>query len=110
MNRPHTARDYARRPDRVAAHIWAHLDEDLDLGVLAEIACFSPYHFHRIYRAVLGETVAETVARLRLQRAERGLPRADLRLLRSNLGLAGAARALLAADPAHPPAARPAGG
>jgi AraC family transcriptional regulator len=75
MNRPHTARDYARRLDRVAAHIWAHLDEDLDLGVLAEIACFSPYHFHRIYRAVLGETVAETVARLRLQRASMALAR-----------------------------------
>ena len=75
MNRPQTARDYARRLDKVAAHIWAHLDEDLDLGVLAEIACFSPYHFHRIYRAVLGETVAETVARLRLQRASMALAR-----------------------------------
>lgn len=75
MNRPQTARDYSRRLERVAAHIWAHLDEDLDLGVLAEIACFSPYHFHRIYRAVLGETVVETVARLRLQRASMALAR-----------------------------------
>lgn len=77
MNRPQTARDYARRLERVAAHIWAHLDEELDLSVLAEIACFSPYHFHRIYRAVLGETVAETVARLRLQRASMALARGE---------------------------------
>jgi AraC family transcriptional regulator len=33
------------------------------------VAYFSPYHFHRIYRGLLGETVGDTVRRLRLQRA-----------------------------------------
>ena len=33
------------------------------------MACFSPYHFHRIYRAVTGETVADALRRLRLNRA-----------------------------------------
>ncbi|MGF6808564.1 transcriptional regulator GlxA family with amidase domain [Paraburkholderia sp. Clong3] len=50
-------------------HIYDHLDEPLDIGRLAEIACLSPYHWHRIYQAMYGETVATTVRRLRLHRA-----------------------------------------
>ncbi|OWK24560.1 hypothetical protein AJ87_20285 [Rhizobium yanglingense] len=36
---------------------------------LAEIACMSSYHWHKIYRAIYGETLAATVKRLRLHRA-----------------------------------------
>lgn len=42
-----------------------------DLQQLAAAAAFSPYHFHRVYRALTGETVGGTVARLRLLRALR---------------------------------------
>lgn len=67
---PKTTRaDYARRILRVADHIAADLDGDLSLDRLAEIACFSRFHFHRIWRAHTGETIAETVTRLRLNRA-----------------------------------------
>ena len=78
MNRPTTADSYGRRLQRVTEHIWTHLDSPLDLARLAEIACFSPFHFHRIYHAALGETVAETLARLRLQRAAGQLARSSL--------------------------------
>ena len=37
MNREVTAADYSRRLQRVVGHIWAHLDDDLDLATLAEI-------------------------------------------------------------------------
>lgn len=67
--KPATALDYGRRIERVVAHIAAHLDEPLDLARLAGVACFSPYHFHRIYRALMGETAADTLRRLRLTRA-----------------------------------------
>jgi AraC family transcriptional regulator len=60
---------YSQRIRRVADYLAGHLDEDLDLDTLARVACFSPYHFHRVYRALLGETVNETVRRLRLNRA-----------------------------------------
>jgi AraC family transcriptional regulator len=60
---------YSERIRRVADYVAGHLDEELDLGTLARVACFSPYHFHRVYRALLGETVNETVRRLRLNRA-----------------------------------------
>jgi len=69
MTKPLTTLDYSRRLERVIAHIGAHIDEPLDLERLAGVACFSPYHFHRIYRAMTGETAADTLRRLRLHRA-----------------------------------------
>ncbi|MDP3868082.1 GyrI-like domain-containing protein [Phenylobacterium sp.] len=75
MNRAVTRESYARRLQRVIEHIWTRLDAPLDLEALAQVACLSPYHFHRIYRAMIGETVAETVSRLRLQRASMELAR-----------------------------------
>lgn len=64
----HRAR-YEARLNRVLDHIHDHLDEALDIDRLAEIACLSPYHWHRIYQGLYGETVAATVRRLRLHRA-----------------------------------------
>lgn len=61
--------DYAERLRRVTAYIHDHLDDELDLNRLADVACLSAYHWHRIYHAVHGETIAATVKRLRLQRA-----------------------------------------
>ncbi|AWJ88644.1 AraC family transcriptional regulator [Azospirillum baldaniorum] len=69
MTKPDTLLDYGRRIERVIDHIAAHLDETLELERLAAVACFSPYHFHRIYRAMAGETAADTLRRLRLHRA-----------------------------------------
>ena len=60
---------YSTRIQRVADYIAKHLDEELDLETVAGVACFSPYHFHRIYRGILGETLNDTVRRLRLNRA-----------------------------------------
>jgi AraC family transcriptional regulator len=63
------SKDYAARVERVHAYLSEHLDRDLDLDHLAGVACFSPFHFHRIYHALQGETVAESVRRMRLHRA-----------------------------------------
>lgn len=60
--------DYHARLARVMAHIHDHLDTKLDLDCLAEIAHCSPFHWHRIWHAMYGETLADTVRRLRLQR------------------------------------------
>jgi AraC family transcriptional regulator len=69
MSKPLTTLDYSRRIERVVAHIGDHLHEPLDLERLAAVACFSPFHFHRIYRAMTGETAADTLRRLRLHHA-----------------------------------------
>ena len=64
-----TVEDYAARVERVHAYLSTNLDRDVDLEHLAGVACFSPFHFHRIYHALQGETVAESVRRMRLHRA-----------------------------------------
>ena len=58
---------YVARINRVIDHIDAHLDAPLDLQVLADVAHFSPWHFHRVFQAFTGETLAERVRRRRLE-------------------------------------------
>jgi AraC family transcriptional regulator len=69
MNKLKERIDYQERLNRVIVFIHDHLDEEIDLNRLADVACLSPYHWHRIYRAMNGETIAATVRRLRLHRA-----------------------------------------
>jgi len=64
-----TLGDYKRRMLQVLVYIQQHLDEPLALDQLARIACFSPFHFHRVFRGMVGEPVKEYVRRLRLERA-----------------------------------------
>lgn len=68
-----TRSDYQERITRVLLYIRHHLDDPLSLDELASVAYFSPYHFHRVFRGMVGETVAEHVRRLRLERAARHL-------------------------------------
>lgn len=67
--RAQTQESLAHRIDRVLAHLAGALDQPLSLDALAEVACLSRFHFHRCYSALLGETPAETLRRLRLTRA-----------------------------------------
>jgi AraC family transcriptional regulator len=69
MNKSHSWTDYQERLSRVVAYIHDHLDEPLDLNRLAEVAHLSAFHWHRVYQALYGETIAATVRRLRLHRA-----------------------------------------
>jgi AraC family transcriptional regulator len=62
-------KDYEDRIARVIAYVFDHLDDELDLNRLADVACLSPHHWHRVYTAMRGETIAATVKRLRLSRA-----------------------------------------
>ena len=60
---------YYERVNRVLDYIGGHLDGELSLARLAEVGCFSPFHFHRIFQAVTGETLNSHVRRVRLERA-----------------------------------------
>jgi AraC family transcriptional regulator len=64
-----TLGDYKRRMLQVLVYIQQHLDEPLPLVELARVACFSPFHFHRVFKGMVGEPVKEYVRRLRLERA-----------------------------------------
>jgi AraC family transcriptional regulator len=63
--------EYARRINRVIDYIRENLDRHVKLEELAEVACFSEFHFHRIFSAVSGETVNNFTNRLRLEKAAR---------------------------------------
>jgi len=54
---------------RAVVRITESLDDALDLGDLARGAELSPFHFHRIFRGMVGETPLEMHRRLRLERA-----------------------------------------
>src|SRR5690348_4866735 len=55
---------------RVLVYIEEHLAEPLGLEELAGVAHISPFHFHRIFRASVGQTLQAYVKRLRLEAAE----------------------------------------
>jgi AraC family transcriptional regulator len=63
--------NYRQRVERIIAFLVAHPLVEHRLEDLAAMAHFSPYHFHRIYHSVAGETVNATVRRIRLARATR---------------------------------------
>jgi AraC family transcriptional regulator len=68
-----TLEDYRERVLRVLLHIQRNLDGPLDLVELAGVAAFSPYHFHRVFRGMVGESLGGYVRRLRLERAAMSL-------------------------------------
>ena len=68
---------YKQRILQVQMYIQKNLDRELSLEELAQKSYFSVYHFHRIFKAVVGESLKEHVRRLRLQRAASHLKHTD---------------------------------
>ncbi|MCP4305961.1 MAG: AraC family transcriptional regulator [bacterium] len=60
---------YVERVNAVIDHIEKHLDEEMTLDELAGVAHFSPFHFHRVFGVLVGETLSRFINRLRLERA-----------------------------------------
>ena len=54
--KPDTRSFYEQAVQRAIEHIARSLDEALDLETLASGACLSPFHFHRVFRGMVGET------------------------------------------------------
>ena len=67
--KPETRSFYQESTQRVVEQIATELDQALDLEDLAAGACLSPFHFHRVFRGMVGETPVELLRRLRLERA-----------------------------------------
>jgi AraC family transcriptional regulator len=68
---------YERRILRVIDHIHDNPAGDLSLDALASVAALSRFHFHRVFRAVIGETASQSVRRIRLHRAAVHLAQSD---------------------------------
>ena len=61
--------NYKARINKVIDFIGKHLDEELDLDELCKVACFSKYHFHRLFTAQVGVSLKSYIKWLRLKRA-----------------------------------------
>ena len=67
--RKETKNSYIERMLNVLQYIQKNIDNDLPLEKLSEVAAFSPYHFHRIFKGLIGESLGEYVRRIRIERA-----------------------------------------
>lgn len=64
---------YTKCFNRVFDYIDSHLDDDLSLERLSQVAHFSKFHFHRQFSAYVGVGVFQYVQLMRLRRASRRL-------------------------------------
>lgn len=68
---------YEKRLMRVLEYIHANPAGDLSLDKLADIAAMSRFHWHKVFRAMTGETCAQAARRIRLHRAACWLVQTD---------------------------------
>jgi AraC family transcriptional regulator len=61
---------WRRRLERAVLLLSGRLDDPPSLAELASAAAVSPYHFHRIWRALTRETVGQTILRLRMEASQ----------------------------------------
>lgn len=69
MSNPVNRNEYLRRIHAVQDTIEHNLNRAPKLDELAQIAGFSKFHFHRIFRAVTGETILQCITRIKMERA-----------------------------------------
>lgn len=73
MSQPAPSETYRQvhlgRVNAAVDYIESHLHDELTVHALADVAGFSPFHFHRVFSAVTGETLGQFISRLRIERA-----------------------------------------
>ena len=69
MSKSATKAIYFERINKVLWYIDRNLGEKMDLETLAALAHFSPFHFHKIMRAYLRESLGSYIIRVRLDTA-----------------------------------------
>jgi AraC family transcriptional regulator len=85
---------YVARINRVIDYIEKHIDTDLSLERLSKEAGFSRFHFHRMFGAVVGETLNHFIQRMRLEKAASqllGNPKKTITEIAFDCGFSGSA-------------------
>ena len=54
---------------KIIQYIDNNLDTELSLEKIAEIAAYSPFHFHRIFKMIIGETLQNYIFRKRIEKS-----------------------------------------
>jgi AraC family transcriptional regulator len=61
--------EYIKRINKIMGYIDTHLSADLSLATLSKLACYSPFHLHRLFKSRTTETLNEYVTRKRIEKA-----------------------------------------
>ena len=61
--------DYIKRVNTILEYIENNLESDLSLESVSKIAFYSPFHLHRLFKAITNETLNSYVTRKRIERA-----------------------------------------
>lgn len=61
--------EYKKRIVKTIQYINANLDADLSLEKIAEISAYSPFHFHRIFKLITGETLQNYIIRKKIEKS-----------------------------------------
>ncbi|REC42217.1 AraC family transcriptional regulator [Chryseobacterium pennipullorum] len=62
-------KEYKKRIVKTIQYIDANLDADLSLENIAEISAYSPFHFHRIFKLITGETLQQYIIRRKIEKS-----------------------------------------
>jgi AraC family transcriptional regulator len=60
--------EYIKRINKVLTYIDENLENDLSLNTIAAIAFYSPFHLHRLFKAITNETLNTYITRKRIER------------------------------------------
>ncbi len=61
--------EYIKRINKVLTYIDKNLDTELSLQKISNIAYYSPFHFHRLFKAITNETLNTYITRKRIESA-----------------------------------------
>lgn len=87
MHSSETIIDHRQRVTRAMAHINQNLDREILLDQIAEVACYSPFHFLRVFETLLGETPRQYTIRKRMEYAGFYLLEKNQRIIDTAIGV-----------------------
>lgn len=61
--------EYKKRIVKTIQYIDNHIDADLSLEKVSEVSAYSPFHFHRIFKLVTGETLQNYIIRKKIEKS-----------------------------------------
>lgn len=78
--------DTYHRIQKAVNYIESRLDQKLHISAIADNACYSPFHFQRLFLAITGYTVQEYITKRRLTEAAARLQQQDIGVLDAAVG------------------------
>lgn len=73
--------DYIKRINAILVFIDENLDSELSLEMVAKVGLYSPFHLHRIFKAITNETLNSYITRKRIEKT------ASILLHRKNISI-----------------------